>query len=163
MTTMKCLDCGAALKGKRETVRPPQLGLPNVVLQDIDVFRCSKCGYSEIAIPRIEGLHQLLATRLVRKPARLTPEEIVFLRKYLGWSSADFARRMGTAPETVSRWEHGTTPMGTTADRLLRMLVLSLKPVERYDDAELVAMATQSPKPLKVQLRPTKTGWRSAA
>ena len=56
--------------------------------------------------------------------------EIRFLRKYLGWSTADFASRMGTARETVSRWESGAVPMGSQADRLLRLLVATAAPVK---------------------------------
>jgi putative zinc finger/helix-turn-helix YgiT family protein len=103
-------------------------GLRNVVLLGVDVSRCSACGEEEVKIPAIEGLHRAIAQTIVRKQERLAPPEIRFLRKCLGLSAVDLAKHMGTTPETVSRWEHGATSMGVTADRLLRMMVVSQEP-----------------------------------
>jgi DNA-binding transcriptional regulator YiaG len=47
-----------------------------------------------------------------------TGEEVRFLRKSLGWSGSDFAKHMGVAEETVSRWENDAAPIGPQADRL---------------------------------------------
>ena len=129
---MKCMICGEAMYTKRENYQYTASGLPHVTLQQVEVSRCPHCGETEVTIPHIEALHRAIATELVRKPARLTPEEIRFLRKHLGWSGTDFAAHMGVTPEIVSRWEHGTTPMGSTADRLLRLLVITQVPVQDY-------------------------------
>jgi hypothetical protein len=40
---------------------------------------------------------------VIAKRSRLTAAEVKFLRKYLGWSGADFARHMGVAPESTGR------------------------------------------------------------
>jgi DNA-binding transcriptional regulator YiaG len=65
-------------------------------------------------------LNEVLAKAIAKKPHRLTPGEIRFLRKYLGWSGKDFAQFMGVTPETVSRWENGAGRIGETAERFLR-------------------------------------------
>lgn len=64
--------------------------------------RCDNC---EISIPHIEELHRLIAKILIDKSYRLAGEEVRFLRRVLGWSGSDFAKHMGVAEETVSRWE----------------------------------------------------------
>ena len=139
---MSCTVCGTAMKTKRENYRYDAVGLPGITLKDVAVSRCPKCGEYEVAIPRIEDLHRTIAHAVIEKRERLTPAEIRFLRKYLGWSGADFAAHVGATPETVSRWETGGTPMGVTADRLLRLMVASRQPV-----ADLFAPAAQGQGP----------------
>jgi DNA-binding transcriptional regulator YiaG len=39
-----------------------------------------------------------IAHAVIAKRERLTPAEIRFLRKFLGWSGADFAAHVGTTP-----------------------------------------------------------------
>lgn len=55
-----------------------------------------------------------------------------FLRKYMGWASADLAHRIGVTPESVSRWENGHEPIGAVPDRTLRLMVALENPVENY-------------------------------
>jgi putative zinc finger/helix-turn-helix YgiT family protein len=98
----------------------------NVVIKDAEVRRCGDCDEEEIGFPAIEGMHKTIANALARKPGRLTPSEIRFLRTYLGHSSADFAGLMAVKPETVSRWERkdGRYPMKTSHERALRVLAI---------------------------------------
>jgi putative zinc finger/helix-turn-helix YgiT family protein len=159
------------MKTKRENVRYDASGLSSVTLQNVEVARCPKCGATSVTIPAIEELHRMMARALTRKRARLAPPEIRFLRKYLGWSGADFARHMGSTPETVSRWEHGTTPMGPASDRLLRMFVATKAPTDHYVVDVLAELAVDSPgkapkpskaaKPVHIDLsRDARAGWR---
>ncbi len=69
---------------------------------------------------------------IVSKTARLAGEEVRFLRTYLGFRGVDFARVMGVEKETVSRWENDHERIGGTADRALRLLVLTRKPASDY-------------------------------
>ena len=106
----------------------------------------------------------MLARAVVGKTTRLTPTEIRFLRKSLGWSGQDFADHMGTAAETVSRWENGRTPMGAQADRLLRLMVLHEQPAERYDLAELKGIDRDAPAAeLRARLIPGRGDWAAEA
>ena len=66
-----------------------------------------------------------MAHAVVRKTSRLTPTEIRFLRRCVGWSGQDFAEHMGTTAETVSRWENGRAPSAEEYDSAQRTAVLS--------------------------------------
>jgi len=163
---VKCAECGHAMGVRRENRRYDAGGLPQVVLQDVETRRCPRCGAEEVVIPRIEGLHRVIAGALIHKPARLAGSEIRFLRKYLGLAGADLARRMGTTRETVSRWEGGATPIGPQADRLLRVLVTTTDPVEDYSVEEFLIGIRRSaaPEPARLTLKAHGTrGWLAGA
>ena len=100
---IKCLQCGSKMNRSIEPYRYGR-GL-NVILSSVEVRRCPDCGEDEVVIPQVEQLHEAIARAVARKPSSLQPEEIRFLRTFLGYSSVDFANLMGVKPETVSRWE----------------------------------------------------------
>ena len=122
----RCLSCG--WRELRRLTRPEQRfetgGLAGVILHDITVISCPRCGHSEFAVSNIEELHHAIARVIIAKRQRLMPREIRFLRKQLRMSGIELATHVGTTPESVSRWERGRTPMGVTADRLLRLMVV---------------------------------------
>src|SRR2546425_3135547 len=101
---MKCTECGTQMKARRENYRYDECGLRHVTLMGIEVRRCPRCGNYEVSIPHVEKLHRLIARVVIEKTTRFTGEEVRFLRKSLGWSGSDFAKRMGVTDETVSRW-----------------------------------------------------------
>lgn len=129
---MRCGECDAHMRTRRENYRYDESGLSGVTLMDVEVSRCPDCGYEEVVIPRMADLHRTIARALVEKPTRLVPAEIRYLRKHLGWSQADFAAVMGVHPSTVSRWETGAQTMEAANDRLLRLLVHTQRPVPDY-------------------------------
>lgn len=146
------------MKNTRETVTY-ECGLDGVSLADITVSRCPNCGEREIEVPRTEQLHREIALTLARKPERLGPKELRFLRKYLGLSSTQFASKVGVDKATVSRWERTDEPtaMGGQTERLLRVLVMSEKPVDSY---ALDQLAVKSPRARKMRFAPERSGWR---
>jgi len=158
---MKCMECGAEVTSARETFNYKASGLP-VTLLNVEVRRCKECGEFEVVIPYIEELHTAIAHAVVVKKARLTPAEIRFLRTHLGWSGTDFAKRMGVAAATVSRWENDKEPIGPQADRLLRLMVLTKEPVASYTLDELVDLDAKA-KPAAIKLIPSKAGWTAPA
>jgi putative zinc finger/helix-turn-helix YgiT family protein len=148
---MKCEECGALMTVERNGVRRYVIGgLPHVELHGVEVSQCQQCGTEEVGIPRIEQLHRALAAAFVRQPRMVASAELRFLRKHLGLSAGDFARMMGVTRETVSRWETGAKPMGSVADRLLRLLVLSHTPTESYEVDDLLNELTNDPAPKKL-------------
>jgi putative zinc finger/helix-turn-helix YgiT family protein len=162
--SMKCDACGSAeMVTTVESYRYKGVGLPGVTLLGVEVSRCPACGEQEVAIPRIEELHRTIALSLIGKPSRLTPEEVRFLRKYLGLSGADFARMMHVDPSTVSRWERGDQVIGEVSDAFLRAQVLLRKPVDHYPVDGLSDVAKDDPTPLRVALQPASDGWLQAA
>jgi putative zinc finger/helix-turn-helix YgiT family protein len=129
---MKCINCGSRLATTRGRHHYLGSGLSNVVLVGVDTSTCSKCGTVEVAIPSIAKLHAMLAVKIADTTERLTPEQIKFLRKYLGWSSVRFAKKIGCDRTTVHRWETGDVKMPKSAERLLRVLVRYESPLKDY-------------------------------
>jgi len=161
---MKCFVCGAQMQSKRENFRYDACGLPNVTLCGVEVSRCPQCGEYEVAIPQLDELHKAIAKALIRKPSRLAAVEIRYLRKYLGWSGSDFAEYIGATPETVSRWETGADPMGSTADRLLRLMVARRAPVNDYSLDVLKGIAKKAPTTtVRLGMKMEKNGWHAIA
>jgi putative transcriptional regulator len=160
----QCLACGGPTKTRREKhYRYAESGLPNVVIEDaVKVTTCERCGETYTSIPAIEELHRQIAAAVIRKKGRLAPAEIRFLRKWLGWSGVDFAKRTGTKPETVSRWENGKASMSPQADRLLRLLVAKEAPVMEYpvDVLAQVAADDATTTPVRVELEKGPKGWK---
>src|SRR5688572_4662111 len=156
---MKCFSCGGRMVASRESYDYRSCGLP-VTLQDVRVSRCEECGEHEVSLPRIEELHRLIARNVIRKPTRFSPEEIRFLRKWLGYSGADLAETMGVTVEQVSRWENGKRDIGAPADRLLRLLVATREPCDDYSADELREVGDKSSAPRKLSVRQSRTGWR---
>ena len=158
---MKCVHCGeASMTSTRENYAYKASGLP-VTLVNVEVRRCKSCGESVVAIPRIEQLQKTIAGAVISKRTRLTPAELRFLRTHLGWSGSDFARHMGVKPETVSRWENGHDQMSPSADRLLRLMIVTRDPVSDYSLDSLVDVDA-APTPAKVKIGANKTGWALA-
>ncbi len=160
---MKCVECGAAMKRGRENYRYSECGLRYVTLMGVEVSRCPKCGNYEVAIPRIEELHRLISRILIDKMTRFTGSEVRFLRKSLGLSGAAFARRMGVTAETVSRWEQSVVPIGTQADRLLRLLVVQGKRMTKYPEKSLERIDSKKIEETKLGLKPSEAGWSLVA
>lgn len=124
---MNCFDCGETMESRHQNYKYTESGLSNVTLADVEVRQCPRCGYDEVVIPRMAQLHRNLAEAVARRPGRLVPEEIRFLRQFLGWSGIEFARAFGVAPETVSRWENGPGTPSPVAEKLLRVLAITAR------------------------------------
>ncbi len=153
-----CATCGASMRTTVENYRYSASGLRNVVLKSVLVHRCRRCGDHEVDIPRILDLHQAIARALATKQPTLAPAEIRFLRKHLGFSGSAFAREMGVTPETVSRWENGALGMGLSAERLLRLMVLTKSLARAY------GLATTGRSKAATQITAMhRNGWSAAA
>ena len=156
---MKCTECGAAMKSRKENYHYEESGLEHVMLVGVRVSRCPKCDNYEVSIPQIEGLHRLLARALIHKRTRFTGAEVRFLRKSLGWSGVDFSRHMGVSVETVSRWENDAAPIGPQADRLLRLMVSQGRLTERYATERLIDIDAGKATTLRLEAEPRGTKW----
>ena len=146
---MKCIQCGSTMTTKRENV--PYKALPGVVLVGVEVSRCSRCGEYEVAIPAIDELNTLIADAVIRKKGRLRGSEIRFLRSYLGYSGADFAKLIGSSASTVSKWESDSQPIGHHADLLLRALVVVGKKLDEYPLETFAGISAADEKPTKLE------------
>jgi putative zinc finger/helix-turn-helix YgiT family protein len=161
---MTCLVCGAEMQTQRENFRYEACGLPRITLIGVEVSRCPQCGEFEVAIPQIDDLHKTIAQALIRKTSPLSAAEIRYLRKFLGWSGANFAKHIGVAPETVSRWETGAVPLGAVADRLLRLMVATRDPVSDYALDLLATISKENaPQAEPLGFKMDEEGWHAEA
>ena len=156
---MNCTECATPMKSRRENYRYIESGLRYVTLVGLTVSRCPRCDNIEVAIPRIELLHNLIARALIDKQTRFTGEEVRFLRKSLGWSGSEFAKHMGVAEETVSRWENDAAPIGPQADRLLRVLVAQGRLTTSYPTAQLAMINPRKAAITRLKLESQNERW----
>lgn len=163
----RCLACGSTMSAPKKETRKYDCGLDNnVQLIDVEVRHCPKCGEEDVGIREIEALNCQIAAKLIMKEAALIPEEIRFLRTYLGLSSKVLAAAMGVTAETVSRWERVDAPlaMKKSMERFLRLMVANEKPVGDYRLGEMSESANSSRSPLKLKVRQLSSGgWRVEA
>ena len=113
---------------------------------DAAIERKADNGEMTIELPK---LRELIASALVSRcliPIRLRGSEIKAMRKAMKMTLGDLAKSLGgkTAPETISRWESEAQPMGSHAERVLRLVVCEqLKreaPGIAYDASKLAHM-----------------------
>jgi len=159
---MKCPQCGSGMRTKREAYPyEPTKGL-KVLLNPVEVRRCSGCDEVEVSIPRILDLHRAVSFAVIRKPTRLLGPEIRHIRTWLGWSGQDFAARLGVTRETTSRWENDREAIGASADRALRLLVVTNPPVEHYppDILDLLAHIERRKLSLRLSAKPQAGDWK---
>src|SRR5580658_3051443 len=121
-----CSVCGASVVVVKGKFPFNQIGLP-VLLQGIDLVRCD-CGNTDPIIENVNDLMDVIARAIVSKDTPLTGHEVRFLRKYVGKSAKEFCLGIGVEPETLSRWENSQSPIGTTSERLVRVLIMALSP-----------------------------------
>lgn len=160
----KCRNCGKAeMTVGTETYLYTESGLPNVVLVGVEVRRCPSCGHHEVVLPRVTELHRTIALAIIHKRSRLSGPEVRYLRKYLGWSGADFARHAGVDASTVSNWENDKDPIGSASDRLLRLMVVHGAPVQEYSLDELTRIENDRQPPIEVRVSPKARGWEHVA
>jgi DNA-binding transcriptional regulator YiaG len=124
--TMKCSACGSLAKVVRGSYPFTECGLPNVVLQGIELIRCSKCKNEDAIIPRVNELMRVLALAVVSKPYRLRGEDVRFLRKYLRMTNDEFARLIHIDKTNLSKWENNHDRIGPQGDRLIRLMAAAL-------------------------------------
>lgn len=122
----ECANCGGQVAPERRNYRYTESGLLNLILQGIEVADCPKCGNSDVIIPRMAKIHRAIAQALVNSPARLTGEQLRFLRKYLGLSGDELGRYLHTDKTKISKWEGGKDRIGPATDRLVRLLAAAL-------------------------------------
>lgn len=132
----RCTECGGSdlTRTPVPNYRYVEFGLANVVIASgIELETCGQCGEESIRIPAVAKLHRAIALSFTSKVGKLSGPEIRFLRKSIGLAGKDFAYRLGVDPATVSRWENGKDPIGSTADRMLRLLVRIHDPAAELD------------------------------
>lgn len=161
---MFCTNCDnpKALKEKRIVRKYNECGLDNVSLNGVDYSKCDKCGEEYFGYGDTDQLHNLIAEVLIKKTSMLTGPEIRFLRTHMGYSGAAFAKFIGIAHETQSRFETGSKKPTQQYDLLIRALVENKLPDRRYDLHDLHLGKNARPKD-RIELKLTNHAWEAAA
>jgi DNA-binding transcriptional regulator YiaG len=135
MRTDECTKCGARAKVVRGHYEFTESGLP-VVLENIDLVKCAKCGNVDPIIPKPTQLMATLAKAVIMKSHPLNGAELRFLRKHLGKNGEDFAKLLHVDKTFLSKWENDANPIGDQSDRLIRLIVAGL--LEDFRKEEIV-------------------------
>jgi YgiT-type zinc finger domain-containing protein len=132
---MFCTNCdyNKPLKPHSVTKKFDESGLNNITLKGVTEFKCPNCGETYVNYGNLDQLHHLIAGHLIRRRGMLSPKEIRFLRKYMGYSSVMLAKLVGQKPEHISRLENDKTKITELFDHYIRMLVIQKFPDRNYD------------------------------
>ncbi len=119
-----CTECGKEMRIVTGNYRFDEVGL-SVLLENVQLAECDKCGIREPIIPDLNGLMHTIAFAVVTRPCRLDGKDTRFLRKYISLNGEEFSKLIQVQPETLSRWENGQQEIGKNTDRLIRFVVVS--------------------------------------
>jgi putative zinc finger/helix-turn-helix YgiT family protein len=162
-SALGCFECGAELRVTREPHKYSLHRKWSVTIADAEVRRCPKCGYFEVVIPRPDALHRTIAAEVIRKPAKLSGPELVFLRSQLGMSARKLSKVVGVVHESISRWENEVLPVSAPVDRLMRTMVALTIAGEKFPvDALSHIKGDAGPLKLVVTVDP-QGSWKRAA
>lgn len=109
------------MRTKPQTYHYKACGLDNVYLMNGFYFEETEYGIVT-SFEDIEGLHAVIAHRLVNHDHELSGKEFRFLRKELELSQKEVARLLGCGEQQIGRWERGENTVAGAADRLVRVL-----------------------------------------
>ncbi len=126
---MRCPNCKSELICEFSSYVYTECGLDNVRLEDVEICNCS-CGEKIVSIPHMPELHNLIGLRLIKKKSLLNGKEIRFLRKNMGLTGINLAKRLGVDNATISRWEKDRHPITNAHDRTLRLVYAIIKGIE---------------------------------
>lgn len=122
---MICPSCGHIMTRKRGDYNYVQSGLSNIVLKNLDLFKC-QCGEEVPEIKHIDKINSAITKALVFKTARLTGKELRFIRKQMGFKGKGIALLLNVNPVSVSRWENSNAKIGISNDKLVRMIFIQM-------------------------------------
>lgn len=72
----------------------------------------------------IDGLYQAIAIALCTVERVMTPEDLRFLRKRLGYSQEELGNEFEYTAQAVAKWEKGTSGIPVVVSRLVRLICL---------------------------------------
>ncbi|MGD9975879.1 MAG: type II TA system antitoxin MqsA family protein [Desulfatirhabdiaceae bacterium] len=134
---MKCRKCKEQMTKTTDDHSYRESGLENILLQEIDIFRCD-CGERVVSIPAMPELNAMIGRILVQKKSPLTGREIRFLRKNMGLTGKRLSEIMGVDNATISRWESDLQRPAKTHDHFFRLLYVTEKGVPTDQARQLI-------------------------
>jgi transcriptional regulator with XRE-family HTH domain len=104
-----CVEC------KTEAIRPTMVRTERTIsghkfLSEVSGFACERCDAKYLLGPALARFELQIAAMLPSIGAN-DGASFRFMRKALGMKAASLAEILGVAPETISRWENGPSPI----------------------------------------------------
>ena len=157
MKKEQCSTCEHLAIVTRGNYEFGEMGLP-VVLQRIQIVKCSHCGTTEPIIPNLNDLMHTVALAVICKPCTLDGEEIKFLRRYVGKTATEFSTLLHLDNTSLSKMENEERKAGPRTDKLIRFLTVSLSPelIDKMDRLvkQLPTMRDCEKKNAEIQIDP---------
>lgn len=115
-----CAFCGARIKvfEKRHSFQYKQRGKHITLQADIPMSSCGSCGQNYPAM----GAQEAEREAIYAFHGRLTPVEIIRLRRAYGLTQQEFAKVIGVGRGAMARWETGEQMQSAQSDKILRNL-----------------------------------------
>jgi DNA-binding XRE family transcriptional regulator len=132
-------------------------------------FERADTGYGAgVKIEDVEGLHHAIGFSLITDPKPLSPPEFRFLRKNMGLTQQDLAKRLQVDPQTVARYEKEQTAIPGSVNMLIRIFFMfhitsPEKRAELMETLQRVVEAELSARGHKRNFEMTPHGWDETA
>jgi hypothetical protein len=125
----------------------PLLGMPHVKVEHLPALACAKCGAVTVGGAVLDAVSMLLAAVILRR-ASLEASEVRYLRRMVGDTQEEFAKRLEVDRATVNRWENSVAAItGTPAYAIRSHVFFRLRHKSAVIDAVGEAFAeTGSPR-----------------
>jgi len=139
MTDREFLLSDAAPKGR--AYHYVQCGLDNVYLRngyETEVVD----GEEYVSVKDVEKLWKAIGISLAADQRDLSPKELRFLRRHMGLSQEELAKKLQVDVQTVARWEKQQTKISGPANLAIRTLFLT-SPVAQPEGGEMVVRLFQ--------------------
>jgi DNA-binding transcriptional regulator YiaG len=122
--------------GDQEIVREPHhykaCGLDDVYL--LNGFTVEETDYGRgVSVHNIEDLHRAIGMRVISDKKPLSAREFRFLRKQMGFTQDQLAKRLRVDAQTVARYEKDQTAIPGATDAVLRFLYAVYLTLPRID------------------------------
>src|SRR5450755_4432341 len=131
----ECPDCGSTdttVRNEEQSFRYGR-GTDAVDLRcEVPLYKCSRCGCEWTGGDAEDARTSAICKHL----RRLTPLEIRALREVCKLSQADFSRVTGFGEASLSRWETGAQIQNASSDRLLRLILVDTRNLQRLQHFE---------------------------
>lgn len=108
---MKCHNCNGTEFEQRTVDLATRVGEYTVLDGSMTRPVCANCGEFTLSASALEKVELRAAVVAFTDAPRVTGSMVRFARKALGMTQSELAQRIGTSPESVSRWEREERPM----------------------------------------------------
>ena len=123
---MKCFECDKTVRVKKyRSYMYDGVGLDNICLLNLEVEYCANCETETPMLRNIGRLHRAIGIAIALQPTRLSGKDVRFLRRAAGFSVGDWAKRLGVADATYSRWENSKQMISANPDKIARINYLN--------------------------------------